>query len=122
MPGCWMAGVLGMIKNGDADGFFIYRPGIIAPISSFAPGLVVLLPLGIAHHGEVARHRQPARAEQWIEIDMGRALEMILGEKLPIDFDAELVRQLRDLDPFAFALRREGGSCHESTGQNPCRK
>src|SRR6202453_3526665 len=41
MPPGWMAQVVRMVKNGDADGLAVNWTGIVAPIGAFSPGLLV---------------------------------------------------------------------------------
>ena len=68
--------------------------------------VVVLLVVGVLHR-PVARHGQTVRAENRVKERAGNIFEMILGEQLAIDFDAEPVVELRDVNA-VFRIRGVG--------------
>ena len=59
---------------------------------------MILLLAGHFLHRPVARHGCAARAEQGIEVNVGRAFETVVGEVFAVDLDAKFVRLLGDLD------------------------
>ena len=67
-------------------------------------GMIVLFALGIADHRVVARHRQSARTEHRIKINVRRAFEVIFCEQLSVNFNPELIFLLDDFDPVGLAV------------------
>jgi hypothetical protein len=59
--------------------------------------LMIVVFAGDVLHRPVARHGQVARSLHWIAKRPGHILEIILGEKLAVDLDAQPVGQLDNL-------------------------
>ena len=49
-------------------------------------------------HREIPRHGRSARTDDWIKVNVRRALEDIFGEQLAVNLDTQLAVQLRDFN------------------------
>ena len=60
--------------------------------------VVVILALGIRNHRITAGHGNSAGKEQGIVVNVGCALESILGEEFAVHLNADSIGLLRQLD------------------------
>src|SRR5687767_844927 len=77
--------------------------------------VITLLALDFFHR-VIAGHGCLTWADHWIEINVRRAFEVIFGEELAIDLNAQLVVQLADFDALVFRGAESPRNQHHSRG------
>ena len=70
-------------------------------------------------HRPVAGQRRSTRADEWVAVGPRHVLEEIFRQELPVDFDAEPIGQLRDLDSLGKRCGWSLVGCE--TGRQGCR-